>query len=393
MIAIDGILPLLLELRERYPDIPMHLVFSSYAESYKLVLNNVHIRGLLERMNPRVTVLGEGGKIRRGLTYLALLFRLAIRPAVVLKTRDPFPLYAKIIPWLRMFNRIVEIRDFIYSRTPEGFANSLKESSVFTRGKADTLAHEAVCFDYLFCNLSRRDYQAITGDSIQVERYIPAGYLRALPGWRRFWEHEVKTYPVIHGPEYFFYILNWLDQRREHLDEPTGAEMLRETLLLLKPYCKKVRTIFRYHPNFGVSERERINNILSEVGYDNYIFDDGHPTVLASRAKFVIGNLFSNAFYDIYPCGTPIIEYSQVDPEIERTLNGSLGGSCCDFYIRRDAQELRRVVQGLLSGELQAVRPPDFLARHFSAPGKEFWEFWGHVLSRPGKTFCRTGSR
>src|SRR3989339_774980 len=125
VIAIDALLPLLMELRERYPSAIMSLVFPGRVASYDLVLNNVHIRKAVDGLNARIIVLSETSRLRRWLGYIRVLAGLLFRRNVIVKTRDPFPLYTKAMPLIRCLSRTVEIRESLYSRTAEGFRNSM----------------------------------------------------------------------------------------------------------------------------------------------------------------------------------------------------------------------------------------------------------------------------
>jgi hypothetical protein len=81
-----------------------------------------------------------------------------------------------------------------------------------------------------------------------------------------------------------------------------------------------------------------------------------HPSVLATRSKFCISNLYSTTQADARGLGVPTIEYAAYgDEALCVTKNGSMRPDMIDHFINRDPERLRQTLLRLVAAQRQPL--------------------------------------
>jgi hypothetical protein len=388
LIGIDAVLPLLMEIKSRYPDVAFHVVYPDRWTYGLTHYKNYHVRDILYNViKPAVTICRGKNRVSNFFRALRILWMFSFQRTIFLKYADPFPSYPLVMRFLRFISTSIEIKVFLDSRSLDShknvttFMNLIAERS----GKKVSFHLMRERFDYFLSSLSAEQCREVFGeeaDRLDANKIIKTGYYRKFPRWAAYLSQQKHSYRPINQGNYFFYVLSIIDRRRDpHLDEPPVIELVEETLSVLKKYNHDIKTVFRFHPNFGEAETNRIMKLLVDLGYSNYCIDDGHAMVLASKAKFVVNNVFSTTMFDAYYQGIPVVEYADYDPRLyERLGKQSMGGGCCDFFIRRDKDKLDRLIDDLVHDRIRIKRNPHYLAENFPETSAAFWDFWDQLL-------------
>jgi len=381
LLSIDIILPILLELKSRYPKINIIFFFPSKSNC-DLVKKNLHLWECIQSLDAEVLAPKRDNKILILCFLIRFFVKLIFCENIVIKFGDTLFKHKQFIECLKKFSKTVEIRalipipvvDFqdklacLWGLHPD---NNNRTESLF----GEVLTKDT---DYLLTSMRMNDLNSYYQKDIPEKQYIYTGYARRLPKWTEFIDKAMMSYQPIQEKKYFLYVLTTMGPRTDFLDEPLMSGLVKETLTQLKQFNSEIYTIFKPHP---LTDLDILGKIINEIGYTNFAIDYGHPTILSSKAEFVIGNTFSNTMYDAFYKKIPIIEYCSYDRRFLTLLdNGSRGGKCCDFFIDRDPSELKGTVHSLLNGNSPVKREQAFIDLNFPKTPDSFFEIFDRLM-------------
>lgn len=332
LIGIDATLPLLMELKARFARVNIIILFP---DEYNLqeIQKNYHIWKALDEITPSRYCLKHKSRLKRYCTWLWVVFRMLFRKNIIIKQADSMPYHGRFISFIKKFSDTSEIYAHIAGWTIE-FHRSVTIAARLRIAKRRNTTEDIVLlkphnYDYFISSLDRAHLADIYKTEIEQHKFIQIGYHRKLPQWFSFVERQVRL-SELHDQNYFLYILSGIKGNRWGLDEPDYEELLEETLSVLKKYNASIKTVFKPHI---FTDLEDLRILLDKLQYSNYTIDYGHPMVLAANAQFVMNYFFSTTLFDAYYLNTPVVSYSQVDPEyFELIGRKSEGGTACDFF-------------------------------------------------------------
>ena len=377
-VSIDRILPVLMKIKKINPRIrPMIVLWDR--KHYDTIEANHDLWDGSKAINSRIYVMRGANKFLTLINLIRFIFRLLFKNNIILKDADVLPLYNIVIKVLKRLSRVTEIKVYLGVQFPSYLKNIYIQSILYREraGLSMDLDIGRGEYDYFISALTKAQWKESFNTDFPERKMVKVGYVYKLPEWERFRKKAVGENKAIQN-DYFFYILHATYQRRSLLDEPDVAELIEESLNILKKYNSKIKTIFKPHT---ATDLGKVKELLDKTGYSNYVFDYSHPMVLSSNAKFVFGNIFSSIMFMAYYLGRPTVEYSQYDPELFTKIGKqSLGGKYCDFFIHRDKKELDEVLDKLINGGVKVERDPDFIRTNFQDTPREFYDFWHRLL-------------
>lgn len=386
LLSIDVILPILLELKAMYPQINIIFFFPSRSNC-ELVKKNLHLWECVQTLEADVLAPKRDCRLFNLFFLLRFFIKLLFCKNIVIKFGNTLFKHKQFFKYLKKLSKTVEIKALIHMPVV-GYQKTLaslwslhpdhKNETTHIFGKVLDNATE-----YLLTSTHIKDLRTYYQEDISKKKCIYTGYTKRLPKWIEFVKKAVLTYQPIQKKEYCLYILTTMGERTDFLDEPLMSELVKETLTQLKQFNSKLHTIFKPHPLTDVNV---LKDIINEVGYQNYIIDYGHPAVLSSKAKFVIGNTFSNTMFDAFYQKIPVVEYCSYDRKLLTLLeNTSSAGKCCDFFIDRDPLRLKNIARSLLNGNVKINRDERFVDLNFPKTPDSFFEKFDLLINYKGK--------
>lgn len=380
LVAIDGILPVLMELKSRYRVGGILLCFHDH-EHLEGVRKNYILWKAIESIHAKTLCLHDPNKGRVLWNMMNFLVRTLFRRNILFKSGDTMPRHRLVESLMRVLSRTTVVKYHFAFKTPELAKNCRIERSVVRRRNGMSLEQSTSVewqYDYFMSELAHEDLQENFGSFVSSDKHIAVGYTRGMTLWREFIRSQ-KMESRIEGA-YCLYVLSFTGAmpRMRGLCEPPIDELIVETLQVLKKHCGSLCIVFKPHI---YTDMEEMKKIIERVGYTNYVIDYGHPMLLASGAKFVIGNGFSTTMADCFFIGIPVVEYSYLDRELfEKYGRKSCGGQLVDFFSDRDPKKLDDVVCGILKGALHCRRDRDFIEKNFPQPSEKFFGIFDELI-------------
>jgi hypothetical protein len=351
LISIDSIIPVLLELKSHLPQgVMIYIVFIDQTH-FNEVRRNHHIIKILSQMNAELLIPARRTRLYMIFLQAKLLLSLAFSNVLILKSGNCLYLHSYFVRILKLLSNTIEMQFELLPPIPD-FIENMAEDNKLWNTSSDSSGRVNLNFDsdYLLSSLNYDLFSLLYSDHIPDNKFIDIGYVRSYPNWLSFVSKEASLIKDRLNGRYCLYILSTLDKRITTLDEPPFADLLIETLEVLKTFSPSLKLVFK--PHF-ITDMARFKSILKELNIENYSIEYGHPSVLAYGSDFVIGNFFSTTMIDAKALGIPVIEYSSYDRRLLcRLKNNSIGGQSCDYFIcNRDKSRLHDIIAKVLPGK------------------------------------------
>lgn len=386
LLGVDGVMPIVMELRALYPN--LSIIFVLISDSHAGVIQkNYHLWEAIQSVKGQVFVLRTNNPILKVIRFLRFFIMLLFKRNIFLKDVDALPKHRLFIKILRKFSKVVEIKTYLVVSSTIFHKIYFSEKTLLREREGRKIS------DYNFFNGHYEHYLTTLSPEQCKECYninnppqdkmINVGYVRKLPQWQNFVRQAVAKNKLVNSCDYFLYILSLDGKRSLYLDEPNVIELVKESLLVLKKYNNRIKTVLKPH---AFTDVPRTEALLKKIGYTNYVIDYSHPMVLSSRAKFLFANIFSTTMVDAFYMGKPTVEYCSYDPKLleifKKVGYESFGGPMCDYFIYRDPQKLDKVLDCLINGNgsLEIKRDPEFLRQNFPDTSSEFYDFWKKII-------------
>lgn len=379
LIGMDWTLPFLMEIKKLHPSVRIVVVFLNEKQR-ELIRKNYNLWEGLEFIDADTTVIKDRNRLKTCWRLLLLLIKLSFSRNIIIKNADILPAHNFTMKILHLISSVREVKAYAVSKALKSYPKLSVQLALMNErsGKNTKLDFFKGNYDFFLAQLDGKQFKEFFGEETPESKMVKVGFPYAMPAWRDYVDGAIRRNHIVDNKPYFLYILTCMGKRIKYFEEPEIADLMKETLLTLKKYNNRIRTVMRPHSTTDVKQVERI---LKETGYTNYVIDHGHPIVLSSGAEFVLGNLFSDAMFPGYYLGKPVIEYFKYDPELfSRLGNQSYGGRCCDFYIPRDIEKLDRVVGDILDKKIKVDRDPMFIEENFSQTPQRFYDIWDDLL-------------
>jgi hypothetical protein len=364
LMSIDGIIPVLMELRNLDPRVSISLVIPS-KKGLDIVKKNVHICECLDGIGAELICSERDGKLSRMAWLMRIFMKVCLSKTLILKFGDTFPRHSFFVRILRFFSKLREVRCFVLICSEKVNDNIEIQYSLAAkrRGESRKGRKYLTSSDRILSTLSSAKIFEYYAETVSPEKLLCVGYLRKLPCWTGYMQRTTISYPPANRMKFFLFVLTGMDKPLDEFKEPPISEVLEETLGILRRFNTRIHTVFRPH---ATTDMEKFDAIIKLTGYANFSIDHGHPMILSSKAVFVIGNTYSLTMLDAFYVGCPVVEYSFYDSEYLQLLgNRSIGGDCCDFFIHKDPDRLTETVGGLLSGKIRVSRDSEVMRKNY----------------------------
>lgn len=349
LIHLDNLLPLILQLKEmailRRPRFiaPDRATYETIRRNETLYDAILEIGGTLRYLNRYRNL-----ALRLLFNVIALreyLYRKVISVETALN-------YSRLTSFLIVLNRRIWGGLRVLSQVSnESYEEARLKNSArwIIKGKGEVRAVRD--YDQLWLSHAKEQYEEI--ENTRVEGEIPViqvGYTRGLQAWEEFLKKNESRYLPPHVERNFiFFIVGGLGVGIRGEDCVTRDVVFEESLSVLKEFSHKIVTVFK--PS-AVTEVDTMKKLLDGVGFKNYIVSYAHPIILIDRSRFVMGNGPSTLMTDAFYRGKPTVEYTHYDSRrLVLTGGRSLASDHVSFFINRDKDELRRVLDRLIHSE------------------------------------------
>jgi len=390
LVGIDSVLPLLMEIKERFPESNIVILFPD-EKTHVRVRKNYHIWKALEKIRFQSFVIRRKTKIAKYFELLRIVALMAFKKNILLKQNEMLPRHAKFVSIIKLLSNTVEIKAFIGGWTIE-FHELLERIKALDRRNrlGDSLPAMQMrkrngSYDYFISSLTRPLLKTIYGIEVEKEKFQKIGYLKNLPAWSSFVKQEV-AHMQRGGQPYFVYFLSGFYDSTKYLYQP-----LEESLCVLKRYNQQIRTVFK--PAF-ISIMDDFSELIRKVDYKNYEISYAHPSIVSYHSLFVMSHVFTTALFDAYVLGKPVVVYTQhADPCYYDILgNQTEGGRASDHTIFGDPKQLEAVLDSLTNNPPRIERDQKFLMQNFPKTPPDFWTFWDGILTQLSskKPMCQT---
>ena len=131
----------------------------------------------------------------------------------------------------------------------------------------------------------------------------------------------------------------------ENGGERVMAALLEETLDVLEDCCGELPIFLKPHI---FTDMRLVRAALARRPGLKAVVTYLHPSVLATRARFCIANVYSTTQADAHSLGVPTIEYTAYSRDaLSVTGYGSMRPDMIDHFINRDPDRLRQCLLGL----------------------------------------------
>ena len=220
--------------------------------------------------------------------------------------------------------------------------------------------------DLILSSYTKEQYEEIHNVKMITDcPIIRVGYTRGLKEWQKYLEKNASKYihKYITTP-YIFYPLSQLGNGIRGEDCPPAIEILTEAIHVLKNYKNKFLTVFKPHPTTDV---DKLKALLNSTDFKNYVISYIHPVILIKNARFIFCNTVSTLLIEAYFHGCPTVEYTHYDSRVYKFTNGQpLYLNCVDYFIHRDKQQLKQVLDKLVYNDIRVERDPKKIKEDFS---------------------------
>ena len=377
LISVDAVIPAIMQLKTEYPQVNVYFVLPSQ-NHFELLMENHHLTACIDSIKARIIYPRKGNRLTRLFYLLSLLTRFALSTNIIFKAGDIIYKHKIFMTILKKISRTIEIRLLLIS-TVMGYCKGRVDAwqTISDKSKNKILGKALTeDDDFLLTSLRKEDIDKYYEGGVSPSKYIYTGYIRRFPAWIDFFRETVNAYKSSLPQPYCLFILTTMGKRLNQIEEPPISETFKESLKLMKPFCKRIHTVFRPHP---ITDMDILKSIIEEVDYENYTIDYAHPAVLSYNAKFITGNGFSNTMYDAYYMKRPVVLYTQYHKTWKDKFEK---WPYVDFMCDRNPEKFVKTIEEIIDGEITVSRDQKFLDENFPPPPESFYKFFDKLLAK-----------
>lgn len=384
LITLDTVLPILNDLRNRQPSLRFKfLCFDPATEA--AIKENVVLYDLLRTMGPLKMV----GRRRSGwfhflahrlvsLGHLGSLFVSALLPRtrfVHFKALNEMP--------FRLLYRIAPDKTLYVQSTPINLSELEKRADNvnFPRKKPAVIPAAGRLLGF------SDGWEVLHQPALALRpRYVvPPGH--RLQSWHRYLAGVTDRYlgGILPGDRpadrFGVMVLSSLDKAKI-LNPPDGfPDLAEETLEAIFECNPELPVLVKPHPATAPRYRRIVREIIARrlAAGQTVVECHLHPLLLAQKAVFFVGNMFSTTFANAKAANVPTIEFTRYAPDaLDVTNGGSMRPDLTDHFISGDVAALKRVITDL-SG--RQPRSPEGLS---SVEASNLGPLFDYLAAAPG---------
>ena len=362
LITLDTILPLLLEFKERAPDLRFEFIcFEPSTEA--AIRQNTVLYDVLKSLG-RLRMLGRNKKgplhtIAHRFSILGPMARIALW---LLHPRTRLLHFKALNSWpLRLLAWMAPQRTIFAQGSAVGFAEVEKRVSEAMKPRNYVRIPPAGKHIVMFSE----HWPWLDGYDLADRAIYRLAPPFTLHSWvcyvqknkDHYLDQALEAAGFEPGSEFGVAILNWLGPSPLFRIPEDTPKLLGETLEVLREACPELPIMIKPHPATRPRELAILNELLKRFSQSKLVVTHLHPMVLAMRARFVIGNNYSTTFSTFKYCGVPSIEYSDyAEAILKETSGGSMRPEIVTYFINRDKAELQHVLKRCASTPRAAAK-------------------------------------
>ena len=266
------------------------------------------------------------------------------------------------------FNRIVfkgkRIRSLIFNRPFRMARNIIKYYHV-VRENFEVKENIVKGYDFLLLSHTQKQYEIICYEKLITDaQIIQVGYTRGLREWQGFLDKNASRYlPKEIKVPYIVFSIDFFGKWLREADNVSFDEVFEESLNILKEFNGQIMTVFK--PNQR-ADMNKAYKILNSVGYKNYIISNVHPVILLKEAKLFFACHPTSLLIEAFFHGCPTVEYENYDGRFLDCNKGqSVYLNCVDYFVHRDVEELKQVIDKLIHNDIHVQRDPNRIKKDF----------------------------
>lgn len=338
LISIDGILPLLIELKKDYNYSSDIVIFDKLA--YRSINENIVIKDGIEYVGKQVFITkGINSKILRRIYLVKGLFTIFVKSIFGANlfhfgALDQHPLKIIGILFKKNVYRFPGLAyNFQYPKFSKFYGNKPK--------KIKKVGDNCVVFDgnLDYCSGVKFIYDVVAPRT----RKIWIDYIRERSDY--YLNEFHSNIKVDNG--FFVIITGPITLEARKLADPYNdlTRLFRETINILTQYSSKIPILIKPHPLTNMS---LLKDIISDK--DNTFITYLHPTILSLHARVFIAGYFSNTLADAYSLGVDTIEYTNYNKKLLNATSGeSYEKQFVTHFINNDYSKLESVISTIVS--------------------------------------------
>lgn len=351
LISCDTILPLLLELKTKAPEVEVEIWVPDRETLAAIRRNSVLADvardvGLMHVMSGRgATLLGRmHHRLLTGLRFA----RLGIK---ALLGRAAFIHFKALSKWpLKAFYNAAPGNTFLAENDSYGFTELMSKVTFLVDevplAKRVPPAGQLIAFSDAWHLLS---HPALAG----VPRHM-FGPTRLRRPWLEYIESKADQYLELEfarvgmapAPEFFAVMLGFFGPLAYMRDPDVGPELLQETLEELAKVAGDRPILIKPHV---ITDMNKVQRIIDGLPEARILVTHLHPMVLATHARLVVANYYTTTLTDCHWMGVPTIEYTHYnDRALQLTAGGSMRPEMVDYFINHDRALLRATLVELI---------------------------------------------
>jgi hypothetical protein len=333
LITIDTILPLLLEINQKFKVKSKIVIWDDCA--YNAIRKNVVIKDLINSVGIELFIT-KGEKrawLRKYYIIKSLLYIVA----------ESF-FGAKIIHFGALNSGILRIIDFLCRKNVYYMSSGAYDFNYTQHFPAKKLTNAPIGENIITTSKNNVKFKKYTHGKNIYTFYEP----RKRESWVEYTYSNNEYYfnkyhnDVDISKGVLIYILGGIDA------EPHAKKLFHSTMDILSKIQCDIPILIKPH---AYTETDTVVNRIA--GYDRFYITYLHPSFLATKAKAFIANGFTNTFADAHAFGVTTIEYSNYfacysKSFLERFNGNSMDPEYVDFFIDNDSDIFSRTVHDVL---------------------------------------------
>jgi hypothetical protein len=358
LISCDTILPLLLELKVRVPEVKVKIWIPD-RETFEAIRQNL-VLGEVARNVGRIYVLSGGGLTRLGRIQHRFLtgFRLVKLGIEALLGQAAFIHFKALSKWpLKAFYYAASGKTFLAENDSYGFTELMsKVTFLIDEVPLTKLAPPAGQLIAFSDNWHLLKHPALA----EVPRHM-FGPTRLRGAWLEFIKSKADHYLGLElaragmgtAEEFLVVMLGFFGPLAYMRDPDVVEELLQETLEELVAAADGHPILVKPHV---ITDMKKLQRIIDSVPGARILVSYLHPMVLATRARLVVANYYTTTLVDCHYMGVPTIEYSHYnDRALQLTAGRSMRPEVVDYFINHDRELLRETLEKLLKRPVGAL--------------------------------------
>ncbi len=351
LISCDTILPLLMELKVRAPDVEVE-IWVPDRDTLSAIRRNSVLADVARSIGRMYVMSGRGatvsGRIQHRLLTGLRFVRLGLK---ALLGRVAFIHFKAFSKWpLRAFYYAAPGNTFLAENDSYGFTELMGKVTFLVDKvplvKRPPPAGQLIAFSDQWHLLSHPDLAG-------VPRHM-FGPTRLRRPWLEFIRSKADHYldqefaRAGMGPaaEFLVVMLGFFGPLAYLRDPDVVSELLQETLEEMVAVAGDRPILIKPHV---ITDMAIVQTIIDRLPGARILITHLHPMVLATRARIVVANYYTTTLTDCHWMGVPTIEYTHYNSRaLELTAGGSMRPDMVDYFINHERAVLRATLVNLI---------------------------------------------